>query len=188
LSFWSVGMFAQQSSHELWGRFDFVSKLIWVEITGSYESAQVNIGNQFTGNVQTAKSVINIEAMTMRVWVSEIETVIFGKDASRQLIRMRGLPDKAHEISAGLKQFGESRSMIVAPTSAIDLARAQRLGDINQLVGGNAPPQSLLPKSAEMLLSASSKAICTQCNTPLVGAAKFCADCGTPVEQAAYSD
>jgi hypothetical protein len=188
LSFVSVGLFAQQSSHELWGRFDFVSKLIWVELVGSYESAQVHIGNQFTGNVQTAKSVINIEAMTLRVWVSEIETVIFGKDASRQLIRMRGLPDKAQDISAVLKQFGESRSMVVAPTSASDLARAQRIGEVNQLVAGGSTPQSLLPQQVAMVLATTVKTTCAKCVAPLDAAAKFCGACGTPAGQAAFSD
>jgi len=188
LSLTSVGLFAQHSAHELWRRFDFVSKLIWVEIVGSYESAQVNVGNQFTGNVQTAKSVINIEAMTMRVWVSEIESVIFGKDASRQLIRMRGLTDKANEISAVLKQFGESRSMVVAPTAASDLERAQRIGEVNTLVGVGIAPQGLLTQQAQKVIASSMQSACLKCNSTLAAAAKFCAECGTPVQQTVHSD
>ena len=188
LSLLSVGLFAQQSSHELWGRFDFVSQLIWIEIVGSYESAQVNVGNQFSGNVQTAKNVINIEAMTMRVWVSEIESVIFGKDASRQLIRMRGLPAKASEISTVLKQFGESRSMVVAPTSTSDIARAQRIGEVNALLGGASPPQGLLTQHAEKMITTTMQSTCRQCKASLAAAAKFCAECGTAVQPTAYSD
>jgi ribosomal protein L40E len=188
LSFLSIGLFAQQSSHELWGRFDFVSRLIWVEIVGSYESAQVNIGNQFSGNMQTAKSVINIEAMTMRVWVSEIESVIFGKDASRQLIRMRAIPDKASDISTVLKQFGESLSMIVAPTSESDLARAQRIGQVNALVGGASLPQDLLTQQAEKMIASTMQTSCRQCNASLAAAARFCAECGTAMQPITYSD
>jgi hypothetical protein len=188
LSFLSIGLFAQQSSHELWGRFDFVSRLIWVEIVGSYESAQVNIGNQFSGNLQTAKSVINIEAMTMRVWVSEIESVIFGKDASRQLIRMRAIPDKASDISAVLKQFGQSLSMIVAPTSESDLARAQRIGQVNALVGGASLPQDLLTQQAEKMIASTMQTSCRQCNASLAAAARFCAECGTAMQPITYSD
>jgi hypothetical protein len=37
--------------------------------------------------------------MTMRVWVSEIDTVIFGKDEYRQLVGMRGVPALANELA-----------------------------------------------------------------------------------------
>jgi hypothetical protein len=63
----AVGLFAHESAHSLWGRFDFSSSLIWVEMNGSFESASMQIGNQISGNVQTSKSVINIESMTLRV-------------------------------------------------------------------------------------------------------------------------
>lgn len=135
----TVGMFALGVAHQLWGRFDFVSRLIWVELSGSFESAKVQLGNQLTGHVHSAKHVINVEAMTLKVWVSEIETVIFGKDAPRQLIRMRGLQERADALAANLKQFGESRSMVVAPTTTVDVERAQTIGQVNQLVAGAVP-------------------------------------------------
>ncbi len=39
------------SAKLLWGRVDFQSLLLWVEIEGSFEEAQINIGNQLTAAV-----------------------------------------------------------------------------------------------------------------------------------------
>jgi hypothetical protein len=190
----AVSLFCYRAAHVLWGRFDFTSEFIWVEINGSYESARVNIGNQISGNVQTNKSVINIESMTLRVWVSEIDTVIFGKDAPRQLVGMRGLPDTAHELAATLKGFGEARSMIVAPTANQDLERAQRVGVMNQLIdgsGGKLPAATnraamvgnrnaesgaaAIPAAASTLLGP----ICAGCGATSDADARFCGECGS---------
>jgi ribosomal protein L40E len=167
-----------------------------VEINGSYESARVNIGNQISGNVQTNKSVINIESMTLRVWVSEIDTVIFGKDAPRQLIGMRGLPNAAQELAGTLKGFGEARSMVVAPTATQDLERAQRIGVMNQLIDGSsfelpsAENTAVIAKNqnaeqAAQLLPAVGTVLayqfCTGCGASLDVNARFCEQCGTPV-------
>ncbi|SFL48451.1 zinc ribbon domain-containing protein [Rugamonas rubra] len=183
LSQFIIGVFCYRAAHVLWGRFDFVSELIWVDIGGSFESADVRVGNQLSGNVQTSKSVINVESMTMRVWVSEIDTVIFGKDAQRQLIGMRGLPGVADELAASLKQFGEARSMVVAPSSAQDFERAQQIGVMAQLVGG-ASAAGLLPAApvaAAALASAlGARQFCTGCGTGLEPDASFCGECGKP--------
>ncbi|MFZ6647087.1 zinc-ribbon domain-containing protein [Undibacterium sp. TJN25] len=194
----AVGMFCYGASHALWGRFDFVSELIWVDIGGSYESANVHLGNQLSSNVQTTKNVINIESMTMRVWVSEIDTVIFGKDDARQLIGMRGLQHVADELAGALKGFGETRSMVVAPTSTQDLDRAQKVGAMNQLMGGQQAVDGG-ERLAAAILSASAPAahpasiadvpasgnaytpkarFCSNCGAEAGDGAKFCANCG----------
>ncbi len=193
-----VGLFCQRAAHVLWGRFDFISELTWVDITGSYESARVNIGNQISGNVQTTKNVINIESMTMRVWVSEIDTVIFGKDAGRQLIGMRGLQKNADELAASLKGFGEARPMIVAPTSTHDRDRAQQVGAMNQLIKGDdaSALTSSVQQAAAVLTAASNqaaisdtpattgfakRAFCKGCGAAVDADAKFCGECGVRV-------
>lgn len=188
LSQFAVGIFCIRAAHVLWGRFDFTSELIWVDISGSYESAHMHIGNQISGNVQTTKSVINIEAMTMRVWVSEIDTVTFGKDAARQLVGMRGLQGMADELSASLKGFGETRSMVVAPTSAQDMERAQKIGLVGQLVGQPmAQPQPQAQAISQLVAaglggaSASvteGRAACRQCGAIAEDDARFCGECG----------
>lgn len=185
----AVGVFCFRAAHVLWGRFDFVSELMWVELSGSYESARVNVGNQLSGQVQTQKSVINVEAMTMRVWVSEIDTVIFGKDAGRQLIRMRGMQAAANELSAHLKAFGETRSMVVAPTSAADLERARQVGATGQAVTAGVSAAALAMESGGSDLALATKPaaaessarprFCTGCGVTLAPQMRFCGDCGT---------
>lgn len=179
----AAGEFCRKAAHALWGRFDFVSELVWIEINGSFESARLNVGNQISGNVQTAKNVINVESMTMRVWVSEIDSVIFGKNAWRQLTGMRGLPQRAEELASLLKQFGESRSMVVAPTSANDLDRAQRIGAMDKLAGESAGErrnqQDLFIEGANTPLARALQ--CGSCGVTLGDDARFCGKCGKPV-------
>jgi hypothetical protein len=183
LSQFAVGTFCIHAAHVLWGRFDFTSELIWVDISGSYESAQMHIGNQISGNVQTMKNVINIESMTMRVWVSEIDTVVFGKDDARQLVGMRGLQGMADELSASLKGFGETRSMVVAPTSAQDMERAQKIGMVGQLVSQPMTPPSTLLATAGLASAqpaATAECVrCPKCNAVADDDARFCGECGT---------
>lgn len=182
----TVGVFCFRAAHVLWGQFDFVSELIWVELSGSYESGQVNLGNQLSGQVQTQKSVINVEAMTMRVWVSEIDTVIFGKDAGRQLIRMRGMQGVANELAAHLTGFGEARAMVIAPTSTADLERARQVGATGQAVAAGAasgmdrPTAELdLATSAAVPAPALPARFCTGCGVTMVPQMRFCGGCGT---------
>lgn len=183
----AVGVFCFRAAHVLWGRFDFVSELMWVELSGSYESARVNVGNQLSGQVQTQKSVINVEAMTMRVWISEIDTVIFGKDAGRQLIRMRGMQGAANELAAHLKGFGEARSMVVAPTSTADLERARQVGATGQAVAAGAA-MGMAEATAGLGLAttpageptpALRSRFCTGCGVTMVPQMRFCGGCGT---------
>lgn len=198
LSQFALGVFCYRAAHVLWGRFDFVSELIWVDIGGSFESANVHIGNQLSGTVQTTKNVINIEAMTMRVWVSEIDTVIFGKDAMRQLIGMRGLPNVANELAASLKSFGEDRSMVVAPTSRHDMERARKIGAMGQLVAepsrqavtdkASNPPAdgetvAIGRNQALAQASPAGRHFCTACGTGVDADSTFCSDCGSPVRR-----
>jgi len=174
----AVGWFCLKSAHKLWGRFDFVSELIWVDISGSYESAQMHIGNQMTSQVHSSKNVINVESMTMRVWVSEIDTVIFGKDGARQMVGMRGLPALAEEIAATLKGFGETRSAIVAPASQEDLARARDLAMLAKVAGGPADAAELEHQAAPESSAIAAPAACKQCGTSLAPEVKFCGECG----------
>ncbi len=183
LAFIAIGLFSRGCAHLLWGRFDFSSTLIWGELNGSYESASMQIGNQITGNVQTSKSVINIESMTMKVWVSEIESVIFGKDSGRQVIRMRGLQGKADEVAATLKSFGEAKSMVVAPTAAADLHRAQAIGQIGAAIAAPAgsPVNPLLMAQTTAQKIALALNPCKSCNSEIEQNSRFCGNCGTAV-------
>lgn len=201
-SFFGVGMYCYRAAHALWGRFDFVSKLIWVDIQGSFESASVQLGNQISGNLQTSKKVINIESMTLRVWVSEIDTVIFGRDSLRQMTGMRGLPAYADELAQSLKCFAEQNSMVVAPTSAKDLERAEKVGMMNQMIAdpaANTAKASALASGKQQLPDHSEKEkrqyaaamnkiktmqACRACGASVDVDASFCGECGNRVATA----
>ncbi|SHN10719.1 hypothetical protein SAMN05192549_104347 [Duganella sacchari] len=181
LSQFAVAIYCLHAAQSLWGRFDFVSELIWVDINGSYESAQMNVGNQVTSQLHSSKSVINIEAMTVRVWVSEIDTVIFGKDGQRQMVGMRGLPLLADELAKMLKGFGETRSAIVAPTSQQDLQRAQSIGVLGKVVAGVVPPEAAGLSAVQPAEAIAALPACKQCGASMGRDARFCSDCGTAV-------
>ncbi|WP_432378440.1 zinc ribbon domain-containing protein [Duganella sp. P38] len=179
ISQFAVGVFCLNAANQLWGRFDFVSELVWVDIGGSYESAQMHVGNQVTSQVQSSKNVINIESMTMRVWVSEIDTVIFGKDAERQLVGMRGLPAMADELAKTLKGFGETRASIVAPSSQQDLERARNMALIGKVVAGQAAPEAVELLGAKPAAAAmATLPTCKQCGAGMEADSRFCGDCG----------
>lgn len=185
-----VGDFCFRAGGILWGRFDFVSKLIWVEMKGNYQAAKMDFGNQFTDRVKTQKQVINVESMTLRVWVAEIESVTFGKDTPRAIIGMRGLKDEADSLHLHLQNFGAQQSMVIAPTSNIDVQRTQALSLMNQ-VGGTSSGVSTLPGAlAQAITNATNTpaaqasvtpTMCPSCETPVEFGASFCGECGTRV-------
>ena len=142
-SFWMLGNFCFRAGGVLWGRFDFVSQLIWVEMRGNYQAAKMDYGNQFTDRIKTEKKIINVETMTLRVWFAEIESVAFGKDSHRSILAMRGLQDKAEGLHRILKEFGAQQSTLVAPTAQADLQRAQALATLNTPQTAPASTQSL---------------------------------------------
>lgn len=182
LSQFGVGLFCLHSAHSLWGRFDFVSELIWLDISGSYESARMNIGNQMTSQISSSKNVINVESMTMRVWVSEIDTVIFGKDGARQLVGMRGLPALAEVLASTLKGFGETRSAIIAPASPQDLERAHQMGVMGKVISGEASlPREENPALPLSAGKAPAGLRCVHCAAALEASDRFCGECGAAV-------
>jgi hypothetical protein len=189
ISEFAVGLFCYRTAHMLWGRFDFTSELIWIEIAGSFESANVKIGNPLTSNIQTTKNVINIENMSLRIWVAEIDTVIFSKDARRQLIGMRGLPALAQSIATRLKKFSEQSSMIVVPSSSQDLERAHKISVMNQAIEGingkttlASDAHSTIGMQQKLSATLMKPLHCTSCQAALGSGDIFCGACGTAVQ------
>lgn len=197
-----LGNFSFRAGNVLWGRFDFISKLIWLEMRGNYQAAQMDYGNQFTDRVKTQKQVINIESMTLRTWIVEVETVAFGKDSTRSIIGMRGLQDEASALQTHLTNFGQQQSMIVAPTSVVDLQRANSLGLMNQLGGRSSDGATALPDAIAQAIqkassgdaqdtdngieqpstntvSQSADSSCNRCQAEKEAGSVFCPACGT---------
>ncbi|EIL97041.1 hypothetical protein RHOFW104T7_12525 [Rhodanobacter thiooxydans] len=182
-----VGHYCLRAGHVLWGRFDFVSRLVWVEMQGNYQSAQMNFGNTFTDRVKTEKQLINIETMTLRVWAAELDSVIFGKNAQRFIVGLRGVPDYARQLAAHLVDFAQEQSVIVAPTSRTDMQKSAVLGAMNRLggqadaalpqammqaiQGATTPPPTPLPATI-------TPPYCSGCQTPVNAADRFCGNCG----------
>jgi hypothetical protein len=128
--------------------------------------------------------------MTLRVWVSEIESVIFGKDSPRQVVRMRGLQAKADELATTLKQFGESKSMIIAPTTRTDMDRAQAIGQISALIDDPSKSTSTSQATINQQVaaatltnqpSASTLSHCKSCHAEVESNSKFCMECGIAI-------
>jgi hypothetical protein len=190
----SVALYAFRGAQFLFGRFTFSSTLVWIEGKGNYQSARLDYGNTFQDRLKTAKDIINIENMTLRVWVAELDSTIFGKQGARHVVGMRGKQDEASYLADHLTQFAQSQSMVVAPTSSEDLKRAALLATMNQ-VGGKAEPANALLQAMGVLPSpeaqteeasapvpapaAPAPRHCTNCGEKFEGTPRFCPGCGT---------
>jgi len=183
-----------RSAKLLWGRVDFQSLLLWVEIDGSFEEAQINIGNQLTAAMSSTKKIINVESMTLRVWAAELDTVIFYKDGARDLVGMRGRPDVARTYADHLQTFAGNIASVVAPGGTSGASPdAERLGRIAKLqremgqpaLGGN-PAATLLGAAGRGAPAAGNARHCSNpaCGRPLAADAMFCSTCGTRASDA----
>jgi hypothetical protein len=186
-----VAAFCFQAASGLWGRFNFESILTWVEMVGSYQTSRIGTGNSFNSRMQTENDVVRTEAMTLRVWRARIESVVFGKDAPRQVTAMFSTEKEAKALSAHLMNFARSQSVLVAPLSGEDQARIAAL---------NAGEQAMLPTGADVSAAqlqanlqtaaatasiggapAVKKRYCTACGTEAPAGAKFCSNCAAPL-------
>ena len=123
-----VAAFCFQAASRLWGRFNFESVLTWVEMMGNYQTSRIGTGNTFSSRVNTENNVVRSEAMTLRVWRTRIESVVFGKDDARQITAMFTTEQEARPLAAELVQFARGQSVLVAPFSGEDERRMTALG------------------------------------------------------------
>lgn len=192
-----VAAFCFQAAARLWGRFNFESVLTWVEMVGTYQTSRIGTGNNLSSRMNTENDVIRTEAMTLRIWRARIESVVFGKDAARQVTAMFSTEQEARALSADLANFARSQSVLVAPFSNEDNARIAAL---------NAGERAMLPatdaasaaaqvqqhlQAAAAIASAGgvapgAKRFCSACGTEAPAGARFCSHCaaalalGTP--------
>ena len=160
MSLVAVGGYAFRSAHTLWGRFDFESTLTWIEMEGSFIRSRIDLGNRLQDRVFTGRDVINVENMTLRVWVTQLRSVVFGHQsngsATRRIITgMLGQPKEAEYLKNLVTQFAQAQSIVVAPGSAEDARRMAGMGALNRL-GGAHDGQVALPAgfTADSLLQA----------------------------------
>ncbi len=160
MSLVAVGGYAFRSAHTLWGRFDFESTLTWIEMEGSFIRSRIDLGNRLQDRVFTGRDVINVENMTLRVWVTQLRSVVFGHQshgsATRRIITgMLGQPKEAEYLKNLVTQFAQAQSIVVAPGSTEDARRMAGMGALNRL-GAAHDGQTALPSAftAEALLQA----------------------------------
>lgn len=188
-----VALLCFRISGDLWGRFNFESTLIWVEVIGNYQTSSVGTGNQLSSQLNTQNEVIRTESMTLRVWRARIESVVFGKNASRHITAMFSTDREAQHLTDRLTQFAQNQSVLVATNSTEDLARMAALGrgENALLAQRNSTPQQL---GAQQLPSAltdhsattpGSPQFCIACGTKAATGAKFCSHCGQTLVKAA---
>jgi len=120
--------------HLLWSRMYFKSRLIWIYIDGTFQSGDVRIGNQFTGNAQSRATLTRVEDATLRVWVTDIVSVAFGKEAKRFIMAMAPADGYAKSLADGLKEFALNQSSIAIPTSNNDFIKARAIGLLDAAV------------------------------------------------------
>ncbi len=189
----AIAAFCFQSAAAIWGRFDFQSELVWVELQGTWQSSRIGTGNQLNSRLQTENDVVRVEAMTLRVWRARVESVVFGKDGQRQVTAMYATSQEASRMADDLEAFAARQSVFVAPRAAEDRHRIDALQATEALLGGRAPARADAlagtqdaPRIAGAGAGAGAPAarFCTACGTKASPQAKFCSACGTALPPA----
>lgn len=151
---WAVAMYTFKSSKFLWRRFRFVSRVYWVEMQGNFQQASVDFGNVLQDRLKTRKQVINVEDMTLRTWVAELDSICYGRDEERWVVGFAGAPQAAQQLGESLAAHLREGSIIVAPTSPGDLQRAAQAAALNGLNSSQLPGNA--QSSAAALLASQS--------------------------------
>ena len=195
----AIAAFCFQSAGAIWGRFDFESALVWVELQGTWQSSRIGTGNPLNSRLQTENDVVRVEAMTLRIWRARVESVVFGKDGQRQVTAMYATSREAARLADDLEAFAARQSVFVAPRAAEDRRRIEALQATESLLGGAAParPDALAgapaaprvtdtgaPAGPAADTSAPARRFCTACGTPAGAGAKFCSACGAALPAA----
>lgn len=197
VSMWILGKFCFDHGNYLWSRFDFVSKLIWVESKGSYQLSQMNFGRYLDDSVKSQKEVINIETMTLRVWYAEISSTTFGKYQNRAILSMTACKDDAILLKDHLSDFAKNQSIVVAPTSESDMNRMSSMNQMNSAIN-NGPsrksgtniglmsnPETAhqdLSNQVPVIIKPKNNLFCVKCGEQLQNSMQFCPQCGTRKE------
>jgi hypothetical protein len=184
----AVAAFCFQSAGAIWGRFNFESVLVWVEMLGTWQSSRIGTGSQLTSQLRTENEVVRVESMTLRVWRARIESVVFGKDGRRQVTAMFATSNDAAALASELEAFAARQSVFVAPRASEDQQRIGALRATEALLDrGAAPP------SAAAALGAAAGAprvtggqgarprFCSACGAGASADARFCSACGKPL-------
>src|SRR5690349_19623521 len=146
-----ISLYCLRSSRYLWRRFRFTSRLYWLEMQGNYQVSNVDFGNVVQDRFRSQKTVTNVEDMTLRMWVADIDSVCYGRDRERFIVGLAGNSSEAQRLAQHLAAFARSQAVIVSPTSERDAQRAGQMNEMNRGLGGGATivplPSGTLPSS-----------------------------------------
>jgi hypothetical protein len=180
----AVAAFCFQSAAAIWGRFNFESVLLWVELLGTWQSSRIGTGNQLSSRLHTENDVVRVESMTLRVWRARIESVVFGKDGERQVTAMFATSQEAARLAADLAAFASRQSVFVAPRASEDQRRIDALQATEAMLGASSKPApDALEATAAGKLGVADPAgaarFCAACGAKAATGARFCSACGT---------
>jgi hypothetical protein len=202
LSLIAVGGYAFRSAHTLWGRFDFESTLTWVEMEGSFMRSRIDIGNRLQDRVFTEREIVNVENMTLRVWVVQLRSVVFGHHSHgsvtpRVINGMSSNPQDAQYLRDLVRRFAGEQSIVVAPSTTEDARRMASLAAVNPvgagqalavpLDAGNVQPSALQAHVAAIATPELRTDVGSQSSASArvsASNARFCTACGVRCEQA----
>jgi hypothetical protein len=143
-----LALFCLKSSQLLWRRFRFTSRLYWLEMQGNFQESTVDFGNIVQDRFKSQKTVTNVEDMTLRLWVADVDSICYGRDRPRYVVGLAGNPGESERLGRHLADFARSQSVIVSPTSTRDAERASQVGDLNRAAGvapASNTPAAILP-------------------------------------------
>jgi hypothetical protein len=119
----ALGRYAFNAAFHLWRRFSFDSRLIWLEMNGQYVSGRVDQGNLLQGDLRSSTTMVQVEGMTFRLWVAEIHSMTYGKDARRFIVSMMGNPDVAEALAGRLRDFAANQATVAKLGNQANLER-----------------------------------------------------------------
>ena len=130
-----IALYCLRSSRYLWRRFRFTSRLYWLEMQGNFQVSNVDFGNVVQDRFRSQKTVTNVEDMTLRMWVADIDSVCYGRDRERFIVGLAGNSQESQRLAQHLAAFARSQAVIVSPTSARDAERASQMNEMNRGIG-----------------------------------------------------
>jgi hypothetical protein len=127
-----LALFCLKSSQLLWRRFRFTSRLYWLEMQGNFQESNVDFGNIVQDRFKSTKAVTNVEDMTLRLWVADVDSICYGRDRPRFVVGMAGNTAESQRLCQALADFARGQAVLVSPTSSRDVERASQIADMNR--------------------------------------------------------
>lgn len=188
--FGALASFAFVAAHALWMRFDFTSRIVWLQLEGQYVTTRLDHGNQLNDTIRSSTNVIKIESMTYRLWCANLTSTTFGKDSARHIVAMAGDTNFTETMTLRLKEFALNQASIFAPVSRADLERHVALTNLNE---ASRDPETLQKLTSQLQQTATPQAVqigatllvqCPACGSGVETKDIFCGDCGQKLKAA----